>query len=233
MKKKEKVHKIEIEQIKSYGTMTDKEWKLEKKRSTEAAMRGIIPMAIILIIGVLVMVNAVNGNIANMFTAKPTDEYLNIKLSESEIKQSFVVTVPTNEMDLTIKVQTDEGADVWRSLGTFHLKFNRLVYFNGKIPSDAFVLYYPPKDWYTQLTGEDVKYDEIHVPVPKQKVGVDPTFFKDKDFPYDKYPYDEIAITTNKVIRVVETNETIYDFFVRVKESNKIFNIKNISVEVG
>ena len=218
---------------KRLGELSEKEWNNEKKRMKYIFL---VISGFTLVIAFLVItgtVAAVNGSldITKWFGLNKQSEYKNVKLYESEIKQTFYGNVLGNKLNLKLEVLLDNGS--YFNIGIFQMEFTRVTVFNGNIPSDAYVLYTPPDEWYTRQAYDISKYEEIHVPIEKQKVGTDPTFVKNKDYPYNLYPFDEIEITTNKVIKIIERNETIYDFYVRIKESNKDFNIQDLRVSIS
>lgn len=211
------------------GQLSKKEWKKEFNRGMKIG--GVCFLAFLLFIAICVVGGiAVVTNFDSWTNAEPEEgeDYYNVNMKNSEIKESFQLRTSGDEIDLKIYVDTDKNTT--HDLGQFHLEFTRVELFDGTVPSDAFVLYYPPEEWYTKEAIERAKYEEIHIPIEKQKVGVDPTFYADQDYPSALYPFDEIEITTNKVIKLVDKNETIYDFYVRVLETNEEFNIEDLRV---
>lgn len=233
MRKDIVVRKMNVEVNKPLGCMSDEEWSKEKRRGLYTSFVYGLMFFFFVIGGMAIVVGMTSGDIklSNWFSASPSGEFKYVNMYQSELRQDFQLRINGSVTDLNVLVQYDDDNGTWSSLGVFRLEFQRMTIFDGSIPEDAYVLYYPPDDWYTSVVSEKTDYEEVHVPITKQKVGIDPTFFRDKDFPYELYPYDEIEITTNKVIKIVETNETIYDFYVRVLETNKDFNVVGMMVE--
>jgi hypothetical protein len=223
MRKKSKTKSIIYE--KPLGELNKRAWRRELYRTI---IRNVI-VAVIALIFIIPILAWARGDFDGWFRNEPTQEYAKVKAFESEVMQYFQIRTEGKEMDIRLLAVRDNGLEPL-DLGEFHLEFRKLEVWDGGTPQGAFVLYYPPDDWYLKVTSEKTDYEEITKPTKKQRVGVDPTFYKDEDFPYEHYPVEEIEITTNKIINLLDENETIYDFYVRVREDNKDFDILSLEI---
>lgn len=162
-----------------------------------------------------------------LITNNPSDA--NDAPLSTEAKERFHVVVPNKEMSFYINVSTN--TNISYLLGMFKVSYaykKDLTTPDGKQTAD--VIYYLPSNFYIKTAQDsNVSFEEtVRHPVQKE-ARRDPTFYKGKDYP-ESIPFDEIEITDDFVYSYVDTNETEYDFIVRVFEKSDDLNIVSVSL---
>lgn len=148
----------------------------------------------------------------------------------TEAKERFHVVVPDKEMNFYINVSTNTNTSYL--LGMFKVSYaykKDLTTPEGKQIAD--VIYYLPNNFYIKTAKDsNVTFEsKVRYPATQKEARRDPTFFKGKDYP-DTIPFDEIEITDDFVYSYIDTNETEYDFIVRVFEKSDDLNIVSVSL---
>ncbi len=150
---------------------------------------------------------------------------------KSEAQERFHLITPERKANFYINVNTTDNESY--NIGMFELDYVTKV--NPEHPQEFIVdvIYKVPENWkITEASDENVGFKELLRNPPIQKeVRRDPTFYRGKDYS-ENIPFNEIEITTDFVYKYTDTNETEYNFIVRVREEGDEMNIANVELIV-
>jgi len=191
-----------------------------------------ICLALVLCIGIVFGVNNIIQSkvvFGGQIKSKIDD---NTVITEAEGKFYLETTDNVGRFGLTIN--TTNGT---YTIGNFELGYREKVEISAfaRSPNDyehksvVDVVYKLPETWIIS-TGidRDVEIEYKNKTVQKRSRR-DPTFYRGVDYP-EEIPFDEIEITAEFISKYIDTNETEYYFFARVKESSDDFNINSMTI---